>query len=87
MVGTERHYRFGSCPGPGRYRPNGKRLDMMSSRMMMPRVVGGTILALALLVLVPGASSGAAGLSARALNVEPDPRPSMAETVGEQATR
>jgi hypothetical protein len=33
--------------------------------MMMPRVVGGTILALALLVLVPGASSGAAGLSAR----------------------
>jgi hypothetical protein len=38
---------------------------MMSSRMMVPRVVGGTFLALALLVLVPGASSGAAGLSAR----------------------
>ena len=38
---------------------------MMSSRMMVPRVVGGTFLALALLALVPGASSGAAGLATR----------------------
>jgi hypothetical protein len=33
--------------------------------MMVPRVVGGAFLAVALLALVPGASSGAAGLSAR----------------------
>jgi hypothetical protein len=43
---------------------------MMSSRVMVPRVVGGTLLALALLVLVPGASSGAAGLSARGADRE-----------------
>lgn len=37
----------------------------MSARMMVPRVAGVTLLALALLALGPGASSGAAGLSAR----------------------
>jgi Neocarzinostatin family len=55
------------------YRPNGKRLDMMSSRMMVPRVVGGTFWALALLALVPGASSGAAGLSTRGADREARP--------------